>query len=241
MRYGIFSDIHSNLEALETVLDAYKKENIDTYFCLGDIIAYATDVNECIEKVKNLNCVTITGNHEWGCLNKLGLDYFNDLAAEAITWTKPKLKSENRNYLESLNLIYQDKDFTLVHGSLNNSEEFHYIFDEKDAQKTFDLLETNVCFVGHTHRAGFFVKEEGLISYTTQPVLKIERLKKYIVNAGSVGQPRDRDPRASFCIYDTQKQEIEIKRIDYPIKKTYDKIVKAGLPIFLAERLLVGK
>lgn len=240
MRYGIFSDIHSNLEALEEVLKAYQKEDIDSYFCLGDLVGYATEPNECIEKIKNLNCVTIAGNHDWACINKLSLDYFNDLARRSIIWTKPKLKQENKNYLESLNLIYKDKNFTLTHGSLDNPQEFYYIFDAKDCVETFNLLETNICFIGHTHRAGFFIKAEENISYSTVPI-KIEKSKKYIVNVGSVGQPRDRDPRASFCIYDTKKQEVEIKRIDYKFKRTSNKIIEAGLPLFLAERLLVGQ
>ncbi|MEW6170122.1 MAG: metallophosphoesterase family protein [Candidatus Omnitrophota bacterium] len=241
MRYGIFSDIHSNLEALEKVLAAYKDENIDAYFCLGDIIGYATNPNECVKKVNELNCITIAGNHEWGSLDKLDLDYFNELAKIAIIWSKSKLTFDCKDYLESLPLIYKEKDFILVHGSLDYPERFYYIFDENDAEETLNLLETNICFVGHTHKPGFFTKDEGRISYSTNSKLKIEKSKKYIVNVGSVGQPRDRDSRASFCIYDTKKQDVEIKRIDYEVKKTYDKIIDTGLPIFLAQRLLTGK
>lgn len=242
MRYGIFADIHSNLEALERVLGAYKNESIDQYLCLGDVVGYAANPQECVEKVKPLAGVTIAGNHDWAAVDSFSVDYFNPLAREAIFWTRPNLDDKSRCFLKSLKLIYKNEDLTLVHGSLDNPSGFNYMTDSYTARETIGLLETNICFIGHTHVAGIFTQDkDGRLFYREDNYVEITVGNKYIINVGSVGQPRDGNPAAAYCIYDTKKKEVRIKRIDYDIETAREKIVNAGLPEFLGQRLFSGR
>jgi predicted phosphodiesterase len=242
MRYGIFSDIHSNLEALDTVIKAYKKESIDIYLCGGDAVGYAANPKECIEKVKSLANITVAGNHDWAGVDLFSLEYFNPLAKEAILWMRKILDDNERYFLETLKLVYENKDLTLVHGTLDNPQEFDYMTDEYTAQRTFKILKTNICFVGHSHVAGIFIEDElGKLYYNEEGFQEILPTHKYIVNVGSVGQPRDHNPKAAYCIYDTEKKEIRIKRINYDIESVRKKIITCGLPKFLGDRLLVGR
>jgi predicted phosphodiesterase len=242
MRYGIFSDIHSNLEALSAVIDAYKKDKIDKYLCIGDVVGYAANPKECSEKIKNIAMITVAGNHDWASVKLFSLDYFNPVAGEAIFWTRRNLDETSIHFLESLKLIYKDEDLTLVHGALNNPRDFNYMTDGYAAEETFRILETNICFAGHTHVAGIFIKDKTeRIHYREEGFIDISPENKYIINAGSVGQPRDGDPRASYCIYDTDKKEVQIKRVDYDIEAARKKIIDAGLPKYLGDRLLIGR
>jgi len=242
MRYGIFSDIHSNLEALDAVIKAYKKEKIDKYLCIGDVVGYASNPRECISIIKALAMITVAGNHDWASVNLFSIDYFNPHAKEAILWTRRNLDDSDRNLLESLKLIYKNEDLTLVHGTLDNPGDFNYMTDSYIAQDSFRLLETNICFVGHTHVAGTFIKDKfERIDYRQDNSMAISPENKYIVNVGSIGQPRDGNPQASYCIYDSGKKEVQIKRIDYDIETTRKKIIDAGLPRFLGDRLLLGR
>jgi len=242
MRYGIFSDVHSNIEALEAVMEAYKKESIDIYLCVGDVVGYATNPSECIKLVKEVTSFTVAGNHDWAVVDIFSIDYFNSNAKKAILWTKQNLNDQDKYYLSSLKLIYKNNDLTLVHGSLNKPEDFYYMTDIETAEESFSLLENNLCFIGHTHISGVFVKDkEQRIYYYDSEYIPLKEENKYIINVGSVGQPRDGNPLACYCIFDTDKKEVFIKRKDYDIKSTYNKIVKAGLPLFLAERLYWGR
>jgi len=242
MRYGIFSDIHSNLEALDAVIKAYKKEKIDKYLCIGDVVGYASNPKECIKIIKALATITIAGNHDWASVDLFSVDYFNSNAQDAIFWTRRNLDDSNRNFLESLKLIYKNEDLTLVHGTLDNPGDFNYMTDDYIAQESFRLSETNICFVGHTHVAGIFIKDKfDRIHYCQDNSIDIAPENKYIINVGSVGQPRDGNPKAAYCIYDTDKKEVQIKRIDYDIETTRKKIIDAGLPKFLADRLIIGR
>lgn len=242
MRYGIFSDIHSNLEALDSVIEAYKKEAINKYLCVGDVIGYAANPRECIEKVRAMATVTVAGNHDLAAMGLFSLDYFNPMAKESILWTKNNLNEDSEYFLQSLQLIYKNEDLTLVHGTLDNPQEFKYLLDTYAARETFRLLENNICFVGHTHVAGIFVMDQSNnIHYREDSVLNIEPENKYIINVGSVGQPRDEDPRAAYCIYDTQDKVVQIKRVRYEVEMTRKKIFENNLPRFLGDRLLVGR
>ncbi|MDP2943398.1 MAG: metallophosphoesterase family protein [Candidatus Omnitrophota bacterium] len=223
MRYAVFSDIHSNLEALEAVLEALRAEEADRYFCVGDIVGYAADPKACIKMIRELNCLTVCGNHDWAAVDLIDYSYFNVYARASVDWTKTQLDDSERDYLKGLPLKYEDEEITLVHGSLKRPEEFDYIFGEDDASRTLDLCRTKICFVGHTHSPAKFT--EG---------------SKRLVNVGSVGQPRDNDPRAAYCIYDTDTGTVEIKRVKYDIRKAMNKILGAGLPEPLAYRLLEG-
>jgi len=242
MRYGIFSDIHSNLEALEAVIRDYKKEGIDKYLCVGDIVGYATNPGECIERVKALKMITIAGNHDWASVNLFSIDYFNPPAKKAVSWTQRNLDEEGRYLLEGLPLVYKNEYLTMAHGSLDEPGDFNYMTDGDIAFRTFELLETDICFVGHTHVPGVFVKSENNhIRYRKDNNADIKEDCKYIINVGSVGQPRDGNPMAAYCIYDTEKKNVQIKRISYDTRATRQKIINEGLPRFFGERLLIGR
>lgn len=242
MRYGIFSDVHSNLEALEAVLAACGKESIDKYLCIGDVVGYASNPMECIEKVKQVAYFTVAGNHDWACVNLFSCDYFNPIARQAVVWTRQNFAREGAGFLESLKLVYTNGDLTLVHGTLDNPQDFNYLIDGYAAEQTFAELKTDVCFVGHTHVPGIFVKEkDGVLSYLEDGVCSMRPGNRYIVNSGSVGQPRDGNPKAAYCVYDTQTRELQIKRTSYDIELARKKILDAGLPKILGDRLLSGR
>lgn len=241
MRYGLISDIHGNIEAFQAVLDAISKDSVDDYLCIGDVVGYGADPQSCISLVRSLEPkILIAGNHEWGVLGLLDLEYFTETAKEAILWTKGALNQDELDYLKSFRLVYEGEAFTLVHGSLESPGEFNYIFNSGDAYFTMRLQKTSVCFIGHTHRPGIFCYDNGSITYRMESELKVEKEKRYIVNIGSVGQPRDGDPRASYAIYDDEEKTIDIRRVEYDIKTARDKILKTSLPAKLAYRLAIG-
>jgi len=242
MRYGIISDIHSNLEALQAVLRVLNLEQIDEYLCVGDIVGYGADPQECIDSVKDRVSMTVAGNHDQATVELFPDIYFNAYAQKAVLWTKNNISGESKDFLRSLQLTYQNKDLTLVHGSLCYPGDFKYITDPGVLESTFDLLEGNICFIGHTHAAGIFMQDgTGKRAYQKAGSLKIEKRGKYIVNVGSVGQPRDSDCRASCCIYDTVTGKVSLKRVDYDVQLARKKIIERGLPHFLGDRLLSGQ
>ncbi len=241
MRYAIFADIHGNLEAFNTVLLEYSKENIDAYYCVGDIVGYGACPNECIDKIKEISATVVAGNHDWAAVGKKDTAYFNPAAKEAIEWTSKNINLENQEYLKSLNLIFENEDFTLVHGSLDIPEEFEYLTDLFKAKETFGLLKTNVCFVGHSHIPEVFELNSGEVDYIHSSYVELSSDKKYIINVGSVGQPRDGNPRACYSIFDSADNTVSIKRIPYFVEKTQQEIIRTGLPTILAERLLRGR
>jgi len=242
MRYCLISDIHSNLEAFQAVLEAASKEGIDRYLCVGDVVGYGADPQTAIMLVKSLEPeVLIAGNHDWGVLGLLDLEYFNEYAEAAVIWTQGILNKDERDYLKSFRLVYDGDDFTLVHGSLDEPSKFRYILDADDAYTTMKLMKRPLCFVGHSHVPGIFHSEKNKIVFIKGAKVKIDQGGKYVVNIGSVGQPRDGDPRASFAIYDTGTATVEIKRVAYDIKGAQEKILKANLPEHLAIRLAGGR
>jgi len=242
LRYGIFADVHSNLEALDSVIGAFKKESIDAYLCAGDIVGYAANPIECINKVRSLAMFTVAGNHDWAAVSLTSPETFNSFAKEAILWTRKQLDESSRDYLETLKLSFKNESLTLVHGTLDNPRDFNYMTDGYKAEETFRLMETDICFIGHTHIAGVFIKDKlDAISYRLDTSVGIDKANKYIINVGSVGQPRDGLPSAAYCVYDTVKLEVQVKRVEYDLKSARKKILDSGLPVFLGDRLLVGK
>lgn len=242
MRYGIFSDVHSNIEALEAVLAAYAKEAIDVYLCIGDLVGYAADPNECIDRIKPLIRFSAAGNHDWAAADLFSLEYFIPEAKEALIWTRERLREDNVYFLKSLKLTLQNEHLTLAHGTLHQPQGFFYMTDMDAAAKTFALLQTQVCFVGHSHIPGVFVRTLLDDLYYKEAVsIEIKEGNSYILNPGSVGQPRDRNPAAGFCVYDTEKKTICFKRVCYDFYKAREKIINAGLPRRFGDRLLVGK
>lgn len=243
MRYGIISDIHSNLPALETVVSHLKRE-VDAFICLGDIVGYGAQPNECCELVRELKPIVVAGNHDWGALEKIPSHHFNPYAEEAILWTRDRLSGENREFLSSLPKIQETPLFTLAHGSLRDPLE-EYILSTPQARDTFSLLKTPILFFGHTHIPALFLQREGQLSVFATALgegakVKIEKGYRYLINPGSVGQPRDNNPWASAGIFDTDALEVEIRRYEYPIEDAQRRIISARLPLILAERLSFG-
>ncbi|KUK56379.1 MAG: Metallophosphoesterase [Atribacteria bacterium 34_128] len=244
MKIGIISDIHSNSEAINCLLKTIEK--IDEFICLGDIVGYGADPNYCIEKIKELNCRCIGGNHDFGVIGKLNINYFNYAARVAMLWTSRQLKKENLNFLIGLNKKIQLKNNVFaVHGSPQEPI-LEYILDKNTASLIFSKFNFKICFVGHSHLAGCFSFNENnnqidYMSFSNGGYIEISKNKRYIINCGSVGQPRDGNPKASYGIYDLKYGIVNIYRVSYPIHLTQDKIIKAGLPKSSADRLTYGR
>ncbi len=242
MRYAIFSDIHSNLEAFEAVIQALGKESIDRYFCVGDVVGYAANPCECIQKLKAIASITVAGNHDWASVNLFPLECFNLPARKAVAWTALVLKDEDKEFLRGLKPVYHNEDLTLVHSTLNQPEVFNYLIDLLSIESTFSVLKNNICFVGHSHIPAIFYQDaKGNICLSKEKKIQVLPGNKFIVNVGSIGQPRDGNPEAAYCIYDTKTMLVEIKRAIYNVELTKQKIISAGLSVFLGERLLVGR
>jgi len=239
-KYAIIGDIHSNWEALSAVLKDAADQDVTNYACVGDIVGYNASPIECLEKIRDLNCLCVRGNHDHYCSHNENLGNFHPLAAIVINWTRARLSDEQKKWLGNLPYLKNTENLTLVHATLDMPEKWAYIFDDLDAMTNFNYQITQVCFHGHTHMPIVFRHSERVetISLTK---LKIERGHKYFVNIGSVGQPRDGDPRAAYVIYNHTSKEIELRRVQYDIETAQAKIMDAGLPKWLAERLVLGK
>jgi diadenosine tetraphosphatase ApaH/serine/threonine PP2A family protein phosphatase len=240
MRIAILSDLHANLEATEAVLADARKRDCTDYICLGDVVGYNANPRECVEIVQKLECPIVKGNHdEQASLDESSRD-FNALAEMAINWTREQLTEPDKQWLRDLSLSRQVRDFTIVHATLDSPEQWGYVFNTLDAAASFAHQDTTVCFFGHTHVAGAFVRDDG-VKRVKVDELEIEPAKKYFINTGSVGQPRDGDWRAAYCIYHLDKNIVEQRRVKYDLATAQDKIIKAGLPRLLAERLKLGR
>jgi len=240
MRYLIISDIHANLAAFEAVLaDA---GSFDKVWCLGDVVGYGPDPNECVERLRALPHVCVVGNHDWAALGKLDIEDFNPDAQRACRWTRKQLSPSNLEYLETLPKSLVEGVFTLVHGSPHHPI-WEYILNSSIAQANFEHFDTRFCLVGHTHVPIIYRDnpnqgcETVIPSYDDPLALGEDRL---IINPGSVGQPRDGDPRASYAVLDPDELTLEYRRISYPVETTQARMVEKGLPVRLIMRLAYG-
>lgn len=241
MRYGIFADIHGNREALLAVLSAFEKENIDAYYCCGDIVGYGADPVACLTEIRNMRAHCVAGNHDWAVAQKLDTGRFHEQAQVAVDWTRHQLDSAEKCFLANLPLVHQERNFVLVHGTLHQPERFLYLMDLGQAKQTLLSMDCSICFVGHSHVAKIFVRcNNGKVRAVPENVTTILPGYRYVVNVGSVGQPRDRDPSSAYCIYDDRIGTIEIKRVAYDAEAAKEKILKSGLPPELGFRLLQG-
>jgi predicted phosphodiesterase len=241
MIYIVLSDVHGNLEAFNAAADSFPDAKEKRFISAGDVVGYGADPNECIEKMVSIGAVNIKGNHDAAVLGEADIAYFNANAAAAVVWTKEKLTKYSTDYLYSLPLVHEEELFTVVHGTLHEPEEFRYMLTNVEAEQTFEVLKKKICFVGHSHVPAVFSLKDGRISLSFKNKIKLEEDAKYIINAGSIGQPRDGDWRACYCIYDTDKNEIELRRVEYDVKTAQKKILDAGLPGMLADRLSIGR
>ena len=240
MRFAIFSDTHSNLEALEAVLADARERRCTHFVCLGDIVGYNANPHECVERIRELDCPVVKGNHDEQASLSLSTSDFNELAERAIQWTRDHLTEEDKQWLCALPLQKKVRDFTIVHATLDTPAQWGYVFNNLDAAASFTYQHTTACFFGHTHVPMVFIRDEGVRREWIDHI-RIEPTKKYLINMGSVGQPRDGNWRAAYCIYDIENNLVEQLRVKYDLAVAQQKIIKAGLPRLLAERLALGR
>jgi len=240
LRYAILSDIHANLPALEAVLEEIRGIGVDEYLCLGDIVGYGAQPRECLELVQTLAEKTVAGNHDFAALGKIDIDNFNEHAKEATLWTRRTLKGEDLDYLGSLPLVHHCDGFSIVHGTLYSPELFDYIQTSYDAFLSIGQLPGEVCFLGHSHIPVTFIQKR-FITYSFEPEITVEPGVKLLVNVGSVGQPRDNNPHASYAIFDTGVRKVTLRRVAYDVEAAAASIREAGLPEVLGERLKIGR
>ena len=240
MKYAVIADIHANLEALEVVLEDARTQNCTHYCCVGDVVGYNANPKECLDIIRNMNMPCVKGNHDEYCSSDEALDGFNPHAAEAVNWTRKQLTEEDRQWLRDMKYVRLVGSFSMVHATLDGPQRWGYVFDKLAAAASFTYQNTSVCFFGHTHVPVAFIRDS-VVRGGTYSKFKVEAGRKYFVNVGSVGQSRDGVAKATYVIYDLTEQSIELRRLDYDIPKAQKKILEAGLPPRLAERLAYGK
>lgn len=242
MRYAIFGDIHGNLHALEAVIEAYKSEAIDEYICTGDLVGYGAFPKECINRTREFCKIVVAGNHDFAVCEKLGLDFFNSYAKSAVLWTRQALDPEELAYLQNLPLtVTVDSDTTLSHATIYDAHAFDYIQTQYDAHLSLQELQTTCGFVGHSHIPITFYLKDGTVGWTMESTIDMATCEKALVNVGSVGQPRDENPKAAYAIFDTTERKIWIKRVEYDVEAAIAAIEANRLPRILGERLRLGK
>jgi predicted phosphodiesterase len=240
MKFAIIADIHANLEAFRVVLDDAQKQRCTHYACIGDVVGYGANPRECLELVRKMGMPCVKGNHDEYCSINEHLDGFNPAAAEAVQWTRKQLSEDDCQWLRDLKYVRMVTTFTLVHATLDGPQRWGYVFDKLAAAASFPYQNTPVCFFGHTHVPVAFIRDS-MVRGGTYSKFKIEAGKKYFINVGAVGQPRDGNPKSAYVVYDTTEQTVELRRLDYDIATAQKKIREAGLPERLAERLAYGR
>lgn len=238
---AIVSDVHANLAALQAVFDHARA--IDAVWCLGDIVGYGPQPNECIALLRERAGWAVAGNHDLAATGGMGVEEFNDAAAAAARWTAEQLTEESSAYLRALPPVVIEGDFTMVHGSLRWPE-WEYLLSTEQAQAQFELQTTPYSLVGHSHLPFVFREEPARPpSLERAPSGECTLLEKdrLIINPGSVGQPRDSDPRAGYALFDSESQTVTHHRVDYDIAATQAAMRAADLPVWLIERLSEGR
>jgi diadenosine tetraphosphatase ApaH/serine/threonine PP2A family protein phosphatase len=232
VRIAIISDIHANLPALEAVLERAKGLGAETIWCLGDTVGYGPFPSECVSLVRERCAVVLQGNHDSGLIGETSIEDFNRDGLKAIEWSREVVPPEQMEYLRSLPLTANVEGVTLAHASPHRPGAWHYVLTLPSARDAFKAFATTFCFIGHTH-VPVIIGEDGSVN-------RLEAGKRFLINVGSVGQPRDGNPDAAFGLLDTSSGSYELIRVPYDIEKTSSAIAKAGLPRFLAGRLFQG-
>jgi diadenosine tetraphosphatase ApaH/serine/threonine PP2A family protein phosphatase len=233
LRIALISDIHGNLEALETAFDDIQRKGVDEIWCLGDIVGYGANPSECLELVSGTCSAMILGNHDEAAF-QIGVENgFNDFASHAILWTRSNLSSEQLGLLKSLPYKISRSDILLVHASPSRPQAWKYVFGSMDAMSQKTVFSERLCFIGHSHIPGIYPLTGSSAIYNSTD--------RFIINVGSIGQPRDGDPRLSYGLLDTFSGSYENIRLEYDTSAAANKIRDAGLPAYLADRLLHGR
>jgi diadenosine tetraphosphatase ApaH/serine/threonine PP2A family protein phosphatase len=241
VKYAIVSDVHGNLESLQQALSIAVAQ--DALISLGDVVGYGPNPNECVALLRERCRHAVLGNHDLAAIENFGVENFNEAARAAIGWTQRMLDEPSRQWLNTLPYELRLPEFLLVHGSPVNY--FEYVLDKATAALAFERTDAPVIFIGHTHVAEYWTREpDGAISLKHMQhggELKLEEGRRYIIDVGSVGQPRDLNPAASLVVYDSEQRLARWVRYDYPIEQVARKIQAAHLPGYLADRLYVGR
>ena len=240
-KYAVLGDVHGNWEALSEVLRDAKKQGVTDFLCVGDVVGYNASPSECLDRLRELDCVVVRGNHDHYCSHDECLEDFHPLAANVVDWTRKQLSAEQVDYLRRLRLFRMVGGCTVVHSTLDMPEKWGYVFDTLEADANFNYQTTSVCFHGHTHVPVVYEKDSGVTTKNRYLEVDIKLGRKYFINIGSVGQPRDGDPRASYAVYDQGARKVMLRRLPYDVEKAQGKIRKVGLPERLARRLGLGK
>lgn len=240
MKYALMADIHANLEALEVVLDDAKQQRVTHYACLGDVVGYCADPKKCLDIIRGMAMPCVKGNHDEYCSKDEALEGFNPHAAEAVEWTRDQLTTDDRKWLRELKYRRFVANFEIVHATLDVPERWGYVFDKLAAAASFTYQQAAICFFGHTHVPIAFMRDS-TVRGGNYSKFRIEPGRKYFVNVGSVGQSRDGVPKATYATYDVAESTIELRRLDYDMARTRAKIIAAGLPRRLADRLEEGR
>lgn len=247
MRHLVISDIHANLTAFQTALEDAGEfgTDYDDIWCLGDLVGYGPDPNECCELLREYPHLCLAGNHDWAALGRLDLRTFNADARHAADWTRYALTPQNREYLEALPTSFTLGDYTLVHGSPREPV-WEYVLDSRTAAYNFPHFETPYCLVGHTHTPITYqqIEDRADQSLPITPVygqtIHLDNGLRQIINPGSVGQPRDNDPRAAYAMLDVDANVWEFRRVDYPIHEVQERMRAVEMPERLVRRLEHG-
>jgi len=243
LRTAFISDIHANIEALEIVLADIAEQDIDRIVCLGDIVGYGPDPNACVTRVREKCAVTVVGNHDYAALGRMDTLGFNEYARAAADWTAQSLDPASIEFLEKLPLEIVLDGLHLVHASPLDPDRWTYILSYQEAKRQFAAFPEKVCFIGHSHLP-IVVEQVGeeirAVAFTPDVPVRLHRDRRYLVNVGSVGQPRDRDPRTGYAWHDDEMGAVLLRRLEYPVARVQEKILAAKLPPFLAQRLADG-
>ncbi|NLG16624.1 MAG: metallophosphoesterase family protein [Fibrobacter sp.] len=243
MRYAIISDIHGNAEALSAVLNDISGRKVDSIICLGDVVGYYPDPEKCIELVKENADFCVAGNHDYAAIGRIDTQNFTYYAFAAMEWTKQNLSQKSKDFLKSLPLTIEKDGMFFTHSSPSNPQDWVYVFPDSEEAifEAFNSLVYKLNFIGHTHWPSIMIQQDDRIVLHSDHLIKIDKECNYLINVGSVGQPRDFDSRSCYVIYDSGTTEITINRVTYDFKVTQDKIRENHLPQFLAERLEKGR
>ena len=241
MLYAIISDIHANYDALQAVLKEVDDLSPDQIICLGDIVGYGAQPAECVQEIRSRRIPTVAGNHDFAAAEQTAIDYFNPEARRSVHWTRSMLGKDDIEFLQSLPLVLHYDQVTAFHGTLTDPKAFDYIVSPYDAASSLSILTTGAGLCGHSHLPGIFLQYDRTISYHTGGEVTIPPAATALINAGSVGQPRDSTPFAAFATYDTDARLARIIRTEYDTDAAVQKIIAAGLPEMNAYRLIIGR
>lgn len=240
-KFAILGDIHSNIDALSVVLEDCRAQGVTDFLCTGDVVGYNACPHECLSIIRDLGCPVVMGNHDHYVSSERNLADFNPEAAAVIEWTRGQLTEEEMTYLASLPFVATKMGITLVHATMDNPESFGYVFDNLQAAAHFTHQVTPLSFHGHTHCPMIYEKQLDAVYRIDAQDFKLPIGRKYFINVGSVGQPRDGDPRAAYTIYEPKTRQVAFRRLEYDVAAAQERIRLAGLPERLAARLEVGR